>query len=256
MKAVNLKICKQALLFLISGTISLTTIGCSKTNNSEIALEERVVTNIDDDKTTNDVKTTEEKLDKPVYNYPDNTYGFVKNNISLRKDSNKKSKKLARLEKFEKVKLISKSEGWTLVKYNGKKGYIKSKKVKKILDEFIDIDISEQKLRYYDSDGNIIVKSDVVTGRNNKTGKGNFKVKIKNTNRDLNGPGYSSYVNYFIVFDIKREIGLHDADGWRSAYGGDIYKTNGSHGCVNMPYKKVKKVYKKAKIGTRVLVHK
>lgn len=74
-----------------------------------------------------------------------------------------------------------------------------------------------------------------------------------NTNRYLVGPNYKSYVSFFMPFDGG--IGLHDADRWRKEYGGNIYKTNGSHGCVNMPYNKVKKVYKKAKVGTRVLVH-
>jgi lipoprotein-anchoring transpeptidase ErfK/SrfK len=37
-------------------------------------------------------------------------------------------------------------------------------------------------------------------------------------------------------------IGLHDAT-WRSSFGGNIYKTNGSHGCVNMPLQSAKKVY-------------
>ena len=31
-------------------------------------------------------------------------------------------------------------------------------------------------------------------------------------------------------------IGLHDAT-WRSQFGGNIYVSNGSHGCVNLPYK-------------------
>ena len=30
-------------------------------------------------------------------------------------------------------------------------------------------------------------------------------------------------------------IGFHDAS-WRNTFGGTIYKKNGSHGCVNMPY--------------------
>ena len=148
------------------------------------------------------------------------------------------------------------AEEYKILIYNGKKGYVKDKEVKKILQEFIDVDISEQKLRYYDSDGKVIVKSDIVTGlpiKDRETRKGWFKIFAMNTNRYLVGPNYKSYVSFFMPFDGG--IGLHDADGWRKEYGGNIYKTNGSHGCVNMPYNKVKKVYKKAKVGTRVLVH-
>lgn len=266
MKVVNLKIYKKALLFLITGTISFNLAGCSKNDSSRIVVDKSIITTDDNssedlslsnDITIKNVEATDKKdLDKYVYKYLDNTYGFVKDDVSLRKDSNKKSKKIANIEKYEKIELISKSEGWDLVKYNGKKGYIKDKKVKKILQEFIDVDISEQKLRYYDSDGKVIVKSDIVTGlpiKDRETRKGWFKIFAMNTNRYLVGPNYKSYVSFFMPFDGG--IGLHDADGWRKEYGGNIYKTNGSHGCVNMPYNKVKKVYKKAKVGTRVLVH-
>jgi len=37
-------------------------------------------------------------------------------------------------------------------------------------------------------------------------------------------------------------IGLHDAT-WRYQFGGNIYKWNGSHGCVNMPLNAAKVVY-------------
>ena len=29
--------------------------------------------------------------------------------------------------------------------------------------------------------------------------------------------------------------GLHGSNNWRSSWGGNIYKYNGSHGCVNCP---------------------
>ena len=34
----------------------------------------------------------------------------------------------------------------------------------------------------------------------------------------------------------------HDAD-WRSSFGGEIYKTNGSHGCINLPPAKAAVLY-------------
>ena len=50
-------------------------------------------------------------------------------------------------------------------------------------------------------------------------------------------------------------VGLHDADRWRSKYGGDIYKTNGSHGCVNMPRDAAEKVFNIVSKGTPVIVY-
>jgi lipoprotein-anchoring transpeptidase ErfK/SrfK len=49
--------------------------------------------------------------------------------------------------------------------------------------------------------------------------------------------------------------GIHDADNWRSSYGGSIYLTNGSHGCVNTPRNKVKTIYENVEIGTPVIVY-
>ncbi|MBQ3858807.1 MAG: L,D-transpeptidase [Prevotella sp.] len=48
--------------------------------------------------------------------------------------------------------------------------------------------------------------------------------------------------------------GIHDSV-WRSAYGGNIYKTNGSHGCVNTPLGAMRKIFKKAHVGTPVIVY-
>ena len=39
-------------------------------------------------------------------------------------------------------------------------------------------------------------------------------------------------VTYWMPFHDGQ--GLHDAS-WRSNFGGNIYQTNGSHGCVNLP---------------------
>ena len=51
-----------------------------------------------------------------------------------------------------------------------------------------------------------------------------------------------------------KAYGMHDAY-WRSEFGGKIYKSSGSHGCVNLPKEIAPKVYKKIKVGTPVLIH-
>ena len=51
---------------------------------------------------------------------------------------------------------------------------------------------------------------------------------------------YESPVDYWMPFNGG--IGLHDAN-WRSKFGGTIYETNGSHGCVNLPPSQVKELY-------------
>ena len=49
-------------------------------------------------------------------------------------------------------------------------------------------------------------------------------------------------------------IGLHDAT-WRKRFGGEIYKTSGSHGCVNLPYNAAKQIYEFAYSGMPVIVY-
>lgn len=58
----------------------------------------------------------------------------------------------------------------------------------------------------------------------------------------------------FISFNPDAE-GFHDAC-WRSQFGGDIYLTNGSHGCVNMRLEDVQVLDKYLNAGDHVLVHK
>ena len=63
---------------------------------------------------------------------------------------------------------------------------------------------------------------------------------------------YESKVTYWMPFNGG--YGLHDADGWRSSYGGNIYYYSGSHGCINLPRKFAQKLYENYEIGTPVLV--
>lgn len=266
MKIKKIKIVNKTLLFLVTGAITLTSLGCGRqVSNSDIQTEKEITVDSNDNNKKLDSKEYKSKnksITKPEYRYLDNTYGFVKKNVSLKSKANKNADKINKLKKYEKVKLISKSNGWNYVKYNGQKGYIKDKNIKKLLKEFIDVDISEQKLRYYDSNGNVIIKSDIVTGKvtgknSSPTDEGFFDIYQKCTNYTMHAidNSYDTFVNYVLKFNKNELEYLHDADGWRSSYGGDIYKDRGSHGCVNLPYKVAKKIYKKADIGTSVLVH-
>lgn len=263
MKIKKLEIVNKALLFLVTGTITLTSLGCERqVSNTDIQIQKEINIDSNDNNKKLDSNESKSKKKKSIIKleskYLDNTYGFVKKDISLRKEANKSSDKISNIKKYEKVKLISKSNGWDYVKYNGENGYIEDKNIKKILKEFIDVDISEQKLRYYDSNGNVIIKSDIVTGKNSSpTDEGFFDIYQKCTNYTMHAidNSYDTFVNYVLMFNKNELEYLHDADGWRNSYGGDIYKNHGSHGCVNLPYKVAKKIYKKADIGTSVLVH-
>lgn len=117
---------------------------------------------------------------------------------------------------------------------------------------FIEISIPTQTLRYYQKD-KLVLKSSIVTGLNNTTPIGTYKVVNKARNTTLRGKDYASFVYYWIAFK-GTAYGLHDAT-WRSSFGGQIYKTNGSHGCVNMPYYNAQKLYSMVSIGTPVYIY-
>ena len=123
--------------------------------------------------------------------------------------------------------------------------------VRKKKNPYVVVSISKQKLEYYEYD-KLVLSSDVVTGINGKTPTGTFKILNKARKIILKGADYESFVNYWIAFK-GRSFGFHDAS-WRSRFGGNIYKTNGSHGCVNMPFAKVKQLYNLISIGTPVYI--
>ena len=124
-------------------------------------------------------------------------------------------------------------------------------KVKKKKNPYIVVSIANQTLQYYEYD-NLALSSPVVTGINGKTPRGNFKILNKARNIVLKGADYESFVSYWMAFKGSA-FGFHDAS-WRSKFGGNIYKYAGSHGCVNMPYSKVKQLFSMVDIGTPVYI--
>ena len=120
-------------------------------------------------------------------------------------------------------------------------------------DTYIEIDMTDQKLYYY-ADGEIAVETDIVTGnmkKNMDTPEGIYSVYQKQTDRTLRGPGYASHVDYWMP--VNGNIGIHDAD-WRKKFGGTIYKTNGSHGCINVPVDVMPDLYEMVEVGTPVIM--
>lgn len=119
---------------------------------------------------------------------------------------------------------------------------------------YAEIDLSAQRLWFY-KDGSLMVDTDVVTGNVSKgwgTPSGFYKITYKQRNATLNGENYSTPVNYWMPFN--KNIGMHDAD-WRYNFGGNIYKTNGSHGCVNIPPEKAAIIYENSFAAMPVIVY-
>ena len=132
--------------------------------------------------------------------------------------------------------------------------YIKEAPIKAkndIGDTYIEVDIGQQKMFYY-IEGELFIETDVVTGKNNATREEVCYVYAKQRNRVLRGPGYASFVNYWMP--VSGGIGIHDAS-WRKEYGGDIYIRNGSHGCINTPLNVVEQMYEVMEVGTPCILY-
>lgn len=120
---------------------------------------------------------------------------------------------------------------------------------------YVDVDISEQTMTYFQN-GIAVLQSDCVTGKANgkrDTPCGTYKILTKIPGKRLKGPTWNVWVNRWMKF-TNSNIGLHDAS-WRSSFGGNVYKSSGSHGCVNLPSDVAYQLYDMVNVGTTVIVH-
>ena len=119
---------------------------------------------------------------------------------------------------------------------------------------YVEVNLTAQHVFLY-KNGELIIDSDCVTGnlsRGHDTPEGIDGITYKDRDTVLRGPGYASPVSYWMPFNGG--VGLHDAT-WRNKFGGDIYKTSGSHGCVNLPLSVAKTVFENVETGTPVIVY-
>ena len=103
-------------------------------------------------------------------------------------------------------------------------------------NSYVEISLGGQHIWFY-KNGKLLVDSDIVTGDKSRgwaTPAGVYKLTYKQKKAVLTGENYRTPVDFWMPFNGG--IGLHDAT-WRSQFGGNIYVSNGSHGCVNLPYK-------------------
>lgn len=119
---------------------------------------------------------------------------------------------------------------------------------------YVEVDIAKQHLWFY-KNGSLVVEGNVVTGnvsQNHSTPAGVYRVKYKQRNTVLRGADYAVPVSFWMPFNGG--VGLHDAN-WRNVFGGNIYLTNGSHGCVNTPYYVANAVFNNIEEGNPVICH-
>lgn len=128
---------------------------------------------------------------------------------------------------------------------------------------YVDVDLSEQYVRFYSDDGTVLWESPTITGKpvaGLATPTGVYYITTKGSPVTLHTyePGKKepekTVVQYWMPF-VGNVIGLHDA-WWQPGFGGTMYRDGyGSHGCVNLPSAKAQELYGILGIGDVVVVH-
>ncbi len=117
------------------------------------------------------------------------------------------------------------------------------------LPKRIEIDLSEQRLRYfygeYGEQGSFLISSGI---KKYPSPKGKFTVQHKVPSMLYKGPGY-----YF----PRTKWNLHFYAGFfiHGAYWHNKFGRPMSHGCINVAYKDMEGLYNFADVGTEVVVH-
>lgn len=128
-------------------------------------------------------------------------------------------------------------------------------------NNYIEIDLKKQKV-YVIKNGKVYYSCKAITGRpvaDRETRKGVYFIKEHRTNYTLRGttPGdtYETFVKYWVRITWTG-TGFHPAS-WQpwSRWTKDLYKTRGSHGCINLEPKAAEKIYKLAKYRMAVFIY-
>ena len=124
----------------------------------------------------------------------------------------------------------------------------------KFYPDFVLVDVSEQRAIFY-KNGMRVLADNCVTGDAKKgyhTTVGIHQIVFMDTNRTLKGSYGEAFVKYWMRFTAGGQ-GLHDA-GWRRNFGSQIYVSNGSHGCVNLPRETAATIFANSYVGMPVIV--
>lgn len=125
-----------------------------------------------------------------------------------------------------------------------------------LVGSYIEVSLDAQHLWLY-KDGNLVTETDIVSGKpvkGRETYCGAWPIAYKASPFNLTSAeyGYDVKVNYWMPFVYGQ--GLHDAS-WQSSFGGNRYKTNGSHGCINLPKDQAALIYETIDAGYPIIIY-
>lgn len=147
------------------------------------------------------------------------------------------------ISKFKKVEVIKNRVPYYEVSHD------------KIGKTYIEVSLDKQTVWYYKK-GKCKMSSPCVTGNvslGHGTPRGIYYISERVNGKYLTGDGYKTWVNKWMRL-TNMGVGLHDAY-WRGYFGGSIYRTNGSHGCINLPSSFASKLYDIAYVGMPVIIY-
>ncbi|MCQ2508813.1 MAG: L,D-transpeptidase/peptidoglycan binding protein [Dorea sp.] len=141
---------------------------------------------------------------------------------------------------------------------------------------YVEISIDDQ-MMWLIKDGEILVETPIVSGGADASvstsmdyimydfngrstpSNGIWLIKKKESPHYMKGPmlsngqyEYTLDVTYWLPFNDQ--VGIHD-NYQRVDFGGNIYQTSGSHGCINTPFDAVETIYNTVDVGTFVIVY-
>ena len=153
---------------------------------------------------------------------------------------------------------IKNADGSTAYTYEGNRDCWTAKD--DIGDTYLELDLSAQHMWYYEK-GKKVWECDVVSGMptaTRNTPEGVYCVwskqspaRLKDSNAD--GSSWDTTVEYWNNISTCG-IGIHSAP-WQPYFGGDLYKWNGSHGCINVSTADAKWVYDNVPYNTPVVAY-
>lgn len=217
--------------------------------NTWLKVDQNLKVTFDEEKVKNYVETMARTYDT----YGD-TRNFAASSGSTKKVSGGDYGWLVNRPKETKDLIAAIKEGKVITKEPAYSQTARARGNNDIGNTYVEIDLTKQYMWFY-KNGNLIAKGDIVTGNlssNHATPQGSYQLTYKQKDAILRGPGYAAPVSYWMPFN--GDIGIHDAT-WRSAFGGNIYKTDGSHGCVNAPYKLAETIFNNIEAGVPVICY-
>ena len=121
---------------------------------------------------------------------------------------------------------------------------------------YVEVSIEQQHAWFY-KDGELVSETDIVTGtlgsKDTPTGVYFISERIRDKYLRPKGSTSPTWVDRWMRI-TNDGVGLHDAQ-WRYKFGGSIYKTNGSHGCINLPKDFAFDLFEQVTVGTKVVVY-